>query len=235
MRNSTSADETVLSRRRVLAAGASAGAVALAGCSAIVDFLADFILKDVNIFNGTTRRVRGTITVSGPDGAMLLDKRFSIAAGSEEEPSNTTDGNGSGGDQNTSTRGHSGTDRPVPLQDNETGGSDPGGTETDDNESDSNETDGNGSVSNDPDQSLAAYGDVLTSAGEYTVTLDLDSAVNGQQSVERTVNVENPDNEHIMVFIGSDSEQSEGPFLVTAIKDFSDLEELNESDVQSNN
>jgi hypothetical protein len=84
----------LLNRRTFLTAGASAGAAALAGCSAIADFIAGFVLQDANVFNGTDQAVTGTIEVVDPNDETVLDEPFDLQAGTD----NTDSGNG--GDSN---------------------------------------------------------------------------------------------------------------------------------------
>lgn len=78
---------STLSRRRLLAAGGTAAVTAVAGCSAIVNFIGDQFLEDVNIFNETDRELSGTITVVGPSDETRLEESFEVA---------TTDSNDEG-------------------------------------------------------------------------------------------------------------------------------------------
>ena len=73
----------------------------------------------------------------------------------------------------------------------------------------------------DEPSSTPAYGDVFTDAGEYTVTVDLDSAINETSSREATVTVNNTDDQHIIVGLGSDGAPS--PIEILVIDEFSDL------------
>jgi|GEM_PF-573551 len=74
----TAADSTLVSRRAVLATGGTALAATLAGCSGVLDFVGDQVLGQVNVFNGTDRRIAGSIAVSGPDGDSRLDETFEL-------------------------------------------------------------------------------------------------------------------------------------------------------------
>jgi len=97
---STRSDRPTVDRRTVLAAGASLGATALAGCSQIADFLAGFVLEDVNVINATERRLTGTIQVTDPDGETVLDETFDLqAAQTTTETQDGGDGGDGGGDQ----------------------------------------------------------------------------------------------------------------------------------------
>jgi hypothetical protein len=78
-----------LGRRSLLAGLATTGLGLTAGCTAIVDTLADQVLGDVNLFNETERKVSGTISIKGPDGADVFSTSFDLAAQTGDEP---TDG-----------------------------------------------------------------------------------------------------------------------------------------------
>jgi len=73
----------------------------------------------------------------------------------------------------------------------------------------------------DDPSSTPAYGDVFTDAGEYTVTVDLDSAINGTSSREASVTVDNTDDQHIIVSLGAEGAPS--PIEILVINEFSDL------------
>ncbi|ELZ07135.1 hypothetical protein C479_15167 [Halovivax asiaticus JCM 14624] len=85
-------------RRRELLGIVGSGTLAgLAGCTAFVDWIGDKVLGDVNIFNGRTERVTGSIVVTGSDGTDVLDASF-------DAPPSEDDGNDSQADaENTST------------------------------------------------------------------------------------------------------------------------------------
>lgn len=78
-----------LSRREFLAAGGAATMTATAGCSTVVDFLADQVLDDVNVFNETDRRMSGRVEVADPAGDLVLDEAFELdpseAEGEDDE------------------------------------------------------------------------------------------------------------------------------------------------------
>ena len=74
----TVASSARVSRRAVLAAGGTALAAALAGCGGVLDLVSNNILKQVNVFNETDRRVAGSIAVAGPDGESRLDETFEL-------------------------------------------------------------------------------------------------------------------------------------------------------------
>ena len=73
------------------------------------------------------------------------------------------------------------------------------------------------------EESGATYGDVLTEAGEYTVsaTLDDDSAVDGETAAERSVEVADPAEEHIVVVFGADD--FDGAMGAFAIEEFTEI------------
>lgn len=163
---------STIGRRRFLAAGASAAGVALAGCSAIADFLGGMFLEDVNVFNGTDRELSGSIEVLDPNGDVVLEESFDL-------PSSEGDG--------------------------EDGG---------------NESDGG------DQESMGIYEDVLTDSGEYTVSIELDREVGGESGATETVEVANPDEEHVTVFVGAD--EAGDSIVVAVIEEFSDLEEYDD-------
>lgn len=78
-------------RRQFLAAGSTAAATAVAGCSNVVNYLADRVLEDVNVFNETNRQLEGTIDVTAPSGETVLDETFSIARSDSESDDNNQD------------------------------------------------------------------------------------------------------------------------------------------------
>jgi len=86
---------TPVRRRRVLV-GLGAGAVALAGCSGVVDFFGDLALSDLNLFNGADRQLAGRVAVTVPDGETTHDEAFDLAPGSGQ----ADDGGGTETDQN---------------------------------------------------------------------------------------------------------------------------------------
>ncbi len=92
------------------------------------------------------------------------------------------------------------------------------------------EDDAGSEGTDDPDENGdTTYGDVLTDAGAYTITLDLDedSEINGVGSAERSVDVTAPADEHIVVGLGVGS--SENPIEITVIEELSDLEDAESS------
>lgn len=50
---------STLSRRALLATGATAVLTATAGCTAVFDFVGEQFLEDVNVFNETRKRIEG--------------------------------------------------------------------------------------------------------------------------------------------------------------------------------
>ena len=73
----------------------------------------------------------------------------------------------------------------------------------------------------DEPSSTPTYGDVFTDAGEYTVTVELEEAIEGTSSREATVTVENTEEQHIIVSLGADGAPS--PIEILVIDEFSDL------------
>ena len=225
-RNSTRTtdDQPTLSRRGLLAAGAGAGTLALAGCSQIVDFLAGLVLEDVNVFNGVSKQVSGSIVVRDPSDEVVLEDSFSLAANSEGADPSNGPGNESNNSSTQSTSRTDDTPEVTPLQSGNESGNESGNQSG--NESNKNE-DVDGGVT---------YSNVFTESGSYTVSVGLDegSEIWGRRESEQTVEVNSTGDEHIMVFLGAaDADQSkrDGPFLITAINDFSDLDGIGQGDV----
>lgn len=75
-------------RRDLLAAGAGALTLAVAGCTRASEFLVDRVVGDVNVFNTTGRRVTGSLSLVDPDEATVLDEELTLAAADDgdEEP-----------------------------------------------------------------------------------------------------------------------------------------------------
>ncbi|MEA1930456.1 MAG: hypothetical protein U9O06_02785 [Euryarchaeota archaeon] len=169
-----------LSRRRLLAAGASVAVVGAAGCAQVANYIAGLVLEDVNLFNQTDRQLTGTISVTDPAAETVLDESFEIQPETDDE--------------------------------GEANGSEDGG--------EANESEGTVD-----EESGATYADVLTGAGEYTVsaTLDDDSAIEGETTAERSVDVADPAAEHIVVVFGADD--FDGVMGAFAIEEFTDIGE----------
>ncbi|MFD1643007.1 hypothetical protein [Halohasta litorea] len=169
-----------LSRRRLLAAGASVAVVGTAGCAQVANYIAGLVLEDVNLFNQTDRQLTGTISVTDPAAETVLDESFEIQPETDDE--------------------------------GEANGSEDGG--------EANESEGTVD-----EESGATYADVLTGAGEYTVsaTLDDDSAIEGETTAERSVDVADPAAEHIVVVFGADD--FDGVMGAFAIEEFTDIGE----------
>jgi hypothetical protein len=51
----------------------------VAGCSGVVDWIANQVLEQVNLFNYTDRTVNGSVTVVSPDGETRLDESFTLS------------------------------------------------------------------------------------------------------------------------------------------------------------
>ena len=54
------------------------------------------------------------------------------------------------------------------------------------------------------DPNLGTYADVWTEAGEYHVTILLESAIDGESRTSETITIENPDEEMLLVPLGAD-------------------------------
>jgi hypothetical protein len=235
LHNSTSSDESsTLNRRRFLAASAGAGAVALAGCSAIVDFFTGFILEDVNVLNGVSRQVAGSITVQDPTDATVLDESFVLAANQEgTNADNESDGenNDTGNDSQNGTASIETYDQHENNTENQTDDNISDDNTTDDNISDdTNDTEPTAAEEGEP---MGRYSNVFTDTGEYTVSVELEEgeSIRGASSAEKTVEITDTGDEHIMVLLGTDEEQEiEEPILIQAIDDFSDLDGVSQDE-----
>lgn len=76
-------------RRTVLAGLGTLATAGLAGCTDIVNAVADEALEDVNVFNETPEPLSGSVTVLAPDGATVLEEDFELRGKEADEP---TDG-----------------------------------------------------------------------------------------------------------------------------------------------
>lgn len=92
-----------------------------------------------------------------------------------------------------------------------------------DDGTDSGGSDGeNSSDVSDDVESGAAFGDVLDATGEYTVAVDLDdSSIDGESAAEESVEVTDPEEEHVVVALGA---EDRAPIAVEVIEALSDLE-----------
>lgn len=79
---------TSLTRRQVLAAGSAALVAAMAGCSGIVDSVAEQVLAEVNVFNELDRSVTGSVEVKGPNGGSVLKETFDLPSMDSDGESN---------------------------------------------------------------------------------------------------------------------------------------------------
>lgn len=81
---------TSVTRRSVLAGITSVATAATAGCTAIIDTIADAILDEVNVFNETNRRLAGAIDIEAPDGTNALSETFDLAANTDDDSDSDT-------------------------------------------------------------------------------------------------------------------------------------------------
>ncbi|MFB6175678.1 MAG: hypothetical protein ABEI99_00775 [Halobaculum sp.] len=79
-----------IGRRRLLAGGGLLATTALAGCSTIAELIVSQALQDVNVINSTEGRVRGTVTVTDPQGETVLNESFDLAPQKRSTDSTTT-------------------------------------------------------------------------------------------------------------------------------------------------
>jgi len=75
-------------RRRLLAASGTAVLTSLAGCGAVVNFLGNQVLEEVNVLNQLNREVSGSIEVVDPAGDTVLDETFDVPSTESDEGSN---------------------------------------------------------------------------------------------------------------------------------------------------
>ncbi len=81
-----------LSRRRFLASGATTASVGFAGCAeSIGNFIAEFVLDDVNLLNETDRNLAGSIVVTDPSGETILDAAFDLEPAADEADESNED------------------------------------------------------------------------------------------------------------------------------------------------
>lgn len=79
------------SRRRFLACGGAALIAGTAGCTGIVDSLADLALGDVNLFNETDNTLTGTVTITDSAGETVLSESFELPPASDDEDTDEED------------------------------------------------------------------------------------------------------------------------------------------------
>lgn len=192
------ADGNLIDRRRVIAAGASALTMSLAGCQAAVDFLADFVLEDVNVVNGSDHPVDGSIRVIGPGGSELLDDDFHLEP--EDDADDADEESGAGFSSVFEDAGgyvvHVALDDPIGPRERERSGDDPADTAGNESPSEGNESGGDTSAGGDEERQTAG------------------------PEVEVAVDVDDPDEEHVVVIVDDARDE---PIEVVVIEAFSDL------------
>ncbi|MFC5278436.1 hypothetical protein ACFPM1_06645 [Halorubrum rubrum] len=72
-------------RRRFLAACGVGFFGSTAGCTTIVNSLADLALGDVNLFNETENVLTGTVTITGPGDETVLSESFELPPESDDD------------------------------------------------------------------------------------------------------------------------------------------------------
>jgi len=80
-----------VSRRRVLASSGAALIAGTAGCTGIVDSLADLALGDVNLFNETDNTLTGTVTITDSADESTLSESFVLPPASDDEDATEED------------------------------------------------------------------------------------------------------------------------------------------------
>lgn len=81
-------------RRRFLAACGVGLVGGTAGCTAIVDSLADLALGDVNLFNETDDILAGTVTIVDPSDETVLSESFELPPGTDDDTDEESDEDG---------------------------------------------------------------------------------------------------------------------------------------------
>lgn len=75
-----------VSRRTLLTGLVGTGMLSTAGCSTLLNRVADAALGEVNIFNETARPLAGTVEITGPEGDRSLSAEFDLTAKTPDEP-----------------------------------------------------------------------------------------------------------------------------------------------------
>lgn len=211
--NSTTRSAPALSRRTVIAGGGTVALASLAGCSAIVNQLAEMALKEVNIFNGAERSVSGTIEIVDPNDEVVLGETFDLKSESDSsEDADTNDGVAQYGDVWTDTG-----DYEVSIELEETLADDPG---TGGNETESTNNSSDVETTNSTDSQTSADNESASNSSESGT--DAEGSESGTSATE-TVTVNAPDEEHLVVGI----DQGETAELISfhVIEEFSELGE----------
>lgn len=73
------------SRRRVLAGTGTVLVASTAGCTSLIDGLADIALGDVNLFNETGTVLTGTLTITAPSDEAVLSESFELPPESTDD------------------------------------------------------------------------------------------------------------------------------------------------------
>ncbi len=154
--------DSTIGRRRLLAAGAAAVSVGLAGCAETIgNLIAEFVLDDVNLLNETDRVLTGSITVVDPDDEPILEESFDLEPAADE----------------------------------------------------ADETN---------EASQAVYSDLFETPGEYVFTVELaDDDVDGETSAQLVGTIDDPEEEHAIIVMGSDDFSA--AFELFVIEEFTDL------------
>jgi hypothetical protein len=85
-------DADSASRRRFLTGCGTVLAAGAAGCTGIVNSIADLALGEVNLFNETGDTLAGTVTVTDPAGETALSESFELSPSSDEGDESDEDG-----------------------------------------------------------------------------------------------------------------------------------------------
>lgn len=81
-----------MNRRQFLGGTSIAISAGVAGCTDMIfDFIAGWLLEDVNLVNETDHPVSGSIEITDPDGAVVLEEQFELAPAAEDDEDTEAD------------------------------------------------------------------------------------------------------------------------------------------------
>ena len=209
-----------LTRRTFVAAGSTTALVSLAGCSAVVDFLGDLALQDVNVFNGAEQSVSGSIEVVDPDDETVLEETFDLEEESDDDDDEQDDEATAQYDDVWTDAG----DYEVTVTLDEP--IDGAGSEDDENQNESNENETDADLeadSSDVDSDAAEDAENETAENETAENeTDSDDSPVGPSRTD-TVTVDDTEEQNLVIGIAQDGPAELISYHV--IEDISDLED----------
>jgi hypothetical protein len=78
--------ERTIDRRAVLGGILLSASGGLTGCLEVANWIADTALGEVNVFNETSGRIHGSLTIGGPDGSTVLSESFALEGQTDDTP-----------------------------------------------------------------------------------------------------------------------------------------------------